>query len=485
MSISASLTSALSGLGAAAKAAELVSNNVANAANPSYARRELELGARVVGSTGQGVAVTGTARIIDRALLSDRRMADANAGGRDTLLRFHRDLEGVVGTSADAGSISGRIAGLESALVEAASRPDSDARLSSLHATLRQVTEGFAAASDSIQQARSRADGQIASDVRRLNDTLVRVQDLNVLIRAATANGNDAAGLMDQRQKLVDDIAAIVPIRELQRDNDQVALVTAGGTTLLDGRAATFGFTATNTISADMTLASGALSGLTVNGRPVALNAPPGAVDGGTLAAHFAIRDDLGTKAQASLDAVARNLIERLEDPAVDATRPPGSPGLLTDNGAAFNPPDEVGLSARLAINAAADPDRGGALWRLRDGIGAATQGPPGSSALLTALQNALTAPSATASGPFASSPRSFAALTGDLSSRASSARVSAENDLGFARARADALTELQSAQGVDTDQELQKLLVIEQSYAANARVIRTVDDLIQILIGL
>jgi flagellar hook-associated protein 1 FlgK len=485
MSISGSLSSALSGLNAAARGAELVSNNVANATNPSYARRELQLGARVVGSVGQGVAVLGTERVVNQTLLSDRRIAEAGAGGRDVLMQFHRDLEGVIGTSADAGAISGRIAGLESALVEAASRPDSEARLANLRNALQQVTTGFRAASDAVQQARARADTRIGAEVRQLNASLVKVQDLNVLIRAAKAAGNDASGLMDQRQKLVDDIATIVPIREIQRDNDQIALITAGGATLLDGKPATFGFTSTNTITADMTLASGALSGLTLNGRPIAVGTPPGAVDGGTLAAQFAIRDDLGITAQASLDAVARNLIERLEDPALDTTRAPGSPGLLTDGGAPFNAADEVGLAARLAINPAADPDQGGALWRLRDGLGAVTQGPPGNSALLSALHGALTAPRPTATGPFATGARSFAALVGDLSSLTSSARIAAESDLGFARARADSLAELQSTDGVDTDQELQKLLTIEQAYAANARVIQTVDDLIQILIGL
>ena len=33
---------------------------------------------------------------------------------------------------------------------------------------------------------------------------------------------------------------------------------------------------------------------------------------------------------------------------------------------------------------------------------------------------------------------------------------------------------------GVDTDQEMQKLLLIEQSYAANARVIQVVDDMMR-----
>jgi flagellar hook-associated protein 1 len=40
-------------------------------------------------------------------------------------------------------------------------------------------------------------------------------------------------------------------------------------------------------------------------------------------------------------------------------------------------------------------------------------------------------------------------------------------------------------ANGVDTDQEMQKLLIIEQAYSANAKVVQTMDELIQILMGL
>ena len=35
---------------------------------------------------------------------------------------------------------------------------------------------------------------------------------------------------------------------------------------------------------------------------------------------------------------------------------------------------------------------------------------------------------------------------------------------------------------GVDTDAELQDLMQVEQAWAANARVIRTMDDLLQLL---
>jgi flagellar hook-associated protein 1 len=485
MSISASLSNALSGLTANARAAELVSSNVANATNPSYARRELLLGARVVGDTGQGVSVLGVDRIVDRSLLSDRRIASAAAASQDTRLRFQTSFETVIGSNSQPGSLTGRLAAFESAIVEAASRPDSEARLANVATTLRQLTDGFAVATDQVQQARLRADDAIASDVLRLNDALARVQDMNVLIRAAKASGNDASALMDQRQQAVDLISQIVPIREIQRDHDQIALVTSGGATLLDGKAATFGFTPVGLITPDMTLASGGLFGLTLNGRPVAVGVPPGAVDGGTLSANFEVRDKLAVDAQASLDAVARNLIERFQDPAVDTTRAPGAPGLVTDGGSAFLSLNEVGLAGRLMMNTIAEPAQGGALWHLRDGLGAMVQGPPGNGQLLASLHNALTAPQATASGPFASGFRSFAVLSSDLTSLAASARISAESDLGFARARADSLLELQLAQGVDTDQEMQKLLLIEQAYSANAKVVQTMDELINILIGL
>jgi flagellar hook-associated protein 1 len=81
MSITGALSNALSGLTMAGRASELVSTNVANAMTPGYARRELNIGARVLGTHGQGVTVNGVDRVVDRALLSDRRMADAGAGG--------------------------------------------------------------------------------------------------------------------------------------------------------------------------------------------------------------------------------------------------------------------------------------------------------------------------------------------------------------------------------------------------------------------
>ena len=129
MSITQTLSNAFSGLTAASRHAEIVSNNVSNVATDGYARREIELSARVVGDTGNGVRVDGTRRVVDQALLRDRRQADASAAQAGVHSSFHASLEKLIGTPDEAASLSGRVAKFESSLLEAASRPDSQPRL--------------------------------------------------------------------------------------------------------------------------------------------------------------------------------------------------------------------------------------------------------------------------------------------------------------------------------------------------------------------
>jgi flagellar hook-associated protein 1 FlgK len=249
---------------------------------------------------------------------------------------------------------------------------------------------------------------------------------------------------------------------------------------LLDGRPVTLGFAATGFMTADMSLASGALSGLTINDQAVRSDGK-GAISGGSLAAHFAVRDELAPAAQQNLDAVARDLIARFAEPGLA----PGGTGLFTDTGQAFLPANETGLAQRISLNAAVSPENAGALWKLRDGFEAANPGPPGNASILNAMRDALTTPHIAASGNFGAANRSFSGLVAQFSSGVATARLGAETEASFATARLTVLSDLERQQGVDTDREVQDLLLIEQAYAANARVVQTVDDMIKILLGM
>lgn len=484
MSLSASLANALSGLTASARAASVVSSNVSNALTEGYARRELNLSPQSVGGTGAGVRVDSVTRVVDRALLTDRRLAGAEAGNARLRSGFLDRIETLTGTPEQAGSLSQRIAELESALIQASSRPDSQARLQAVADAATGLAGQLNTLSDAVQQERMDADAGIAGQVRTLNESLVHIDRLNAEIVAQTAAGHDATALMDQRQSLVDRVAEIVPVREVARDHDQISLYTTGGAILLEGNPAVVGFSPAGVIAPDMTIGSGALSGFTINGRAVP-SGDDGLLGGGTLGALVAIRDDLAPAAQVQLDAVARDLMERFESPAVDPTLAPGQPGLFTDRGAPFDPLTEEGLAGRIALSARVDPTAGGQLWRLRDGLGAAQPGNVGDATLLNALGAALAAAKPPASGSFIGAARSASGLAADLLSGFSGARQQAEARESYNSARHDAFKEMQLAQGVDTDAEMQTLLMVEQAYSANARVIKTIDELIQQLIGL
>lgn len=485
MSISGSLSSALSGLTAAAKAAEVVSSNIANATTEGYGRREVITTARSVGHSGQGVQIVGVHRHVDPVLLSDRRRAEAAQGERNITADFFKRLESVVGTADSAASLGKRVSELDSALLEAASLPDSEARLARVVETARNLAAHISSASQAVQTARADADDRIEADVSLLNRTLVQISELNSHIRSSYAGTRDPSALIDQRQQLIDRIAEVIPIREIARDNGQISLYTTGGAMLVDGHPAVFGFDPSGVITAEMSLGAGSLSGLSLNGRPIATSGSDSPVTGGSLAAHFAVRDTLAPEAQSKLDALARDLLERFADPAIDPTLNPGEAGLFTDAGGNFLATNERGLSQRLTLNAAVDPRQGGALWRLRDGVGAAAPGLAGNATGLVALQGALTTARIPASGQFMTGARSFSALQGDMLSAIVSKRLTAESEASYATARTKALTQLELAAGVDTDQEMQSLLLVEQAYTANAKVIQTIGQMIDTLLGM
>ncbi|WP_353473527.1 flagellar hook-associated protein FlgK [Salipiger sp. H15] len=486
MSLTGALSNATSGLVANSRAATVVASNIANATTESYGRRELDTASRGSGSHG-GVSVLGVVRLVDAAVLSDRRLSDAGTGFASDMQTFATRFEALVGESGALGSLTGRYAAFETALVSAAADPASTQRLETLAQAALDFTDKLNALSTELQQGRVEADASVAGQVDRLNTGLDRVRSLNEAISAEVIRGGDASSLQDERQRVIDELADIVPLRVVDRPFGAQALYAASGTVLYDptinSAPVEIGFTATGAIDATMTLAGGALSGLTINGVAIS-SGNSGPLGGGTLGAQLQIRDGLAPELQAGLDGLSRDLIERFAPGGPDGTLAAGDPGLFTDAGAAFDPLDEAGLAGRITLNALVDPE-GNGTWRLRDGLGATSQGAVGDATLLSGYMTALETLTVPSSASLGAGSKGFAQHVAEFHSALSLTRVRAEDELSFTQAQNTALREIELSNGVDSDAELQALIRIEQSYAANARVISVIDELMQRLLAI
>ena len=470
MTITNAISSALTGLAARGREAGVVSSNISNATTEGYARRVVDVSSGPHGT----VRVEGVRRMEDTRLSADLRAAEASLAGTDVTAGSLKRLERAFGTPDEPGSLSAKLARVEAALTDAASDPGSEARLRAVSASLVELTDGVQAASDAIRDARSTAEANIEKDVSGLQQGLSRIAQLNVQIAKARALDRDVTALEDERRSEIDTLAQSVPVKAYERKDGMVSIVAEGGVQLLEGtKPAEIEFDAAGLVTADMTLAGGALRGVTVRGEATDPATPGGRLSGGTLGANMELRDETLTTLQSRLDAFAEDLATRLGPTGPDGTLGATDAGLLTDGGAPVAAP-APGLAGRLEVNGAVLTD----LWRLRDGLGAAAQGPAGDSTLLRGLADAISAPTAAPAG-FVPGSRNASELLADVSSGLSSARLSAESEGARQAASAEVLRQAEREGGVDTDVELQKLMDIERGYAASARVLSAADDML------
>ncbi len=486
MSLSTSMSNALTGLNAASLQTEVISNNVSNALTPGYATQSVELSANVTNGVGQGVSVTAVTSASDPVTTANRRQSDADLGYASTMGAAQTQLTLAIGTPDTAGSLPMAATDFEAALIGAANDPASSAALSNLEAAAGAYADAINSAAKDVRTVREQADSDIDKMVDEINASLQAIEELNKEIQAVEIGGGNSAALVNERDQHIDVVAVAFPIQTYPRENGAVAIYTTSGGVLLDGTARELGFEPTPIITPDMTLASGGVNGLTINGEPVTIGdgTGTGLYDGGALSAAFEVRDVTAPAVNDSLDAMAADLILRFEDPAVDPTLAVGDPGLFTDNGAAYDPLNTVGLASSISLNAAVDPSAGGEVYRLRDGINATA---PGNISSSTTLDNMLTAATTSVAPPPGSGVAGPVTVTGfaiEVSGNMATAQFQADSNVSYAAAFNDGLRQSESASiGVSTDAELQKLILVEQAYAANARVISVIDDLIRQLL--
>lgn len=476
MSLSLALSSALSGISVTARSTKLVANNIANAQTPGYGVRSLARSSLVLGGIGNGVWAQGTIRHANPGLIAEFRNASAQSSQSASLGTFWSRIESGFGLPGDAGSLSDRLTQFETALQQASVTPDQHAVLQNVGQAAADIAQKLRDLSRLVQTERDTADAAIAQDIRQLNDALADVARLNEAIQRQTLLGGDPSGLIDQRQARVDDISTLIPVREFPREDGKIMLMGADGSILVDRQAAEFGFARSAGLSATDRVENGRLSAVMLNGRELTANSALFA--SGQIGSHLQVRDQLAPGLQDSLDMRAADLITRFASQDLDPSLAPGEEGIFISGGHFDIPSDITGLAGQIRLDARVDPGSSGATWRLRDGLNAVAPGAAADNSILGAMLNALN--EQTLLPEESASARTSLDHATDLISNVSLQRLHLDQSISQASAKLTILTEALAAQGVDTDAELSALLILEQAYSANARVLATIDMMLR-----
>ena len=266
-------------------------------------------------------------------------------------------------------------------------------------------------------------------------------------------------------------------MQEVARPNGQVAIFTKGGATLLDGsKPATISFQRTSVIAPDSLVENGGLGALVLNGE-VLSDSQMRLFAGGGLEGAFDVRDRIAPSYQANIDSIASDLYRRMASTEADPSLNTGQPGIFTDQQDALT--NSVGFANRIQVNSAIKPAEGGALWRIRDGINNPISQDTGDGSLLNRMAAALAAKDSLTLPGFSNSSHSFQSLASEMMSLAGTDRLKSAAATQNRQSYGDGLQAALLAYGVDSDQQMEKLLQLEKAYAANAQVLQAASDML------
>jgi flagellar hook-associated protein 1 len=483
MNLSSALDLAQASLSNASYRTAAISQNISNAKTEGYARRVANY---VSGQFGQGPSVS-IERVAANAVRDAALDANASAQANQSLVDGYVQLSATVGDPALGTSVGALVGALADALQSAAAQPSSAVLAGAAIRNAGALAAKLNSASAAVQTVRQQADSDLAASVGRINSLLAEFKTANDAVAQGAAAGQKALDAKDTRDAIVASLSQEIGVVARPQSDGGLALYADSGVTLFDRVPRTVKFTASGTLPP-----GAAGQPVVIDGVDATSPVSPMPVQSGRIAGLIALRDKASVTYQAQLDETARGLVSAFAEGGQGA---PDAPGLFTYSGAPAMPGNALqpGLAAQIRVNPNADPAQGGDAARLRDG-GISFPGNPayvyntandaGFSQRLQDLADSLQA------------KRGFDAAAGlnasqSIESYAVASSASLEQGRQDASNRADQTSALRdraqqalgNATGVNIDDESARMLEVEQSYQASAKLISAINSMFSTLL--
>lgn len=452
--LSMALDVAIKSLMAQQGALETTSNNIANINTPGYSRQlpifvqdpSVQLGDLWLGT---GASLDRIQSVRDQVL--ERRLdAETQEMGRlDAYLGSMLQVEAEFNETAGVG-LEGELSGFFNALQDLSTNPSNLALRQAVISSGENLALAFRRTATSLGALQQRLDGSIAQSVEEINGLTSQIAELNRSIAGLEGTGREDPALVDRRNLLIRELSELVDVSVIPADNS-LTVTTANGTPLV-----------VTTQSLPLEARVDPSTGFNhIFSQDVDITA---SITAGRLGGYFQARDQSTATVLADLDTLASDLAN-----AFNAAHQAGFDLSGAAGGDFFVPPPVGGVGAAASFTVAlSDPSL----------LAASADGTPGSNGnleTLIALRNG-----SIVSGQ---SPSDFyVSLLTKIGTDVATAKTNGEATVLILRQLENQRSALS---GVSLDEEAANLIRFQQAFQAAARVVTTIDELMQTVINM
>jgi len=499
MSLTGALSIATGGLANINYQLGVVAQNVTNAGTPGYLTEVATQSSITTGDQPLGVISGPATREVDTALQASLYAQNGVVAGLQTTGTALQRIDAVQGTPGQSGDLTGLLGALGDAFSTLENDPSNQAQQSRVVAAAQALAGQVNAVADAVVGGRQAAQDAIVTNVDAINGALATIGRLSDQIMAAHTAGKSTADYENQRDAALSSLSGMVGVRSLEQANGDLLVTTTNGLPLPTHGGAGPLATSSANVGANSYYPGGSIPPITMNGVDVTV-----ALTGGTLGANITLRDQTLPGYQAQLDEFSETLSNRFAQQGLTLfTDPTGTVPVPT------GPPTQsgyIGYANIIQVNpaVAAQPSL------VRDGTDVIAGSPTGASAFTpnapggpagfnTLIQRVLSyslgaqaqpgvpqpPPSVTGLGPAGTLAAPYAAPS-DLGGFATAFIAAQANDSGNASAllgteqavQTTLSSNLQSEDGVSLDKQMSNMVVLQNAYAANAKVIAAVQSM-------
>lgn len=498
MGLNSALSIATSGLNAVQNAMAVASNNISNAGTSGYIKENANVQSSVSTNRGSGVrtAVTtlATNEQVQKALYAQNSEVAAYTATSNSLSNITALQGSTSATSGSSGTLSDQLGNLQSALTSLTSTPDSASAQSTVISAATSFAQSVNNLSSAYQTQRQTAQNAVVSSVSDINTDLTTIGSLSTKIMNLKSTGQDTAALENQRYTALSSLSSEISVSWSESANGDMTISTADGVTLptrdtSSANGATISSTwPLSTSSAQIsvsttypgTSSSNTIPAITLNGRDITTH-----LTGGTLGANITLRDTTLPTMQAQLDSLTSTVATRFSDQGMPLFTSGSGGDVPGTSQTDLTPAGSVGFSQEMSVSSTYSDDPS----KLLDNSTSGTQ------TVLNVLNNSFGSSGTPA-------PSTNLGMTGNLSTgytgnqgiislatsltaNQAATASNASSGLSLSQTTQTSLTSnLSGTSTVSVDTEMANVVTLQNAYAANAKVVSTVQTMFSALLS-